>query len=68
MTCKDCIHYEACKDWDNLSADVQEVKHGKYGEDYKISERICRPCSNCTLYTPVGNFCINCGAKMDGKD
>jgi hypothetical protein len=52
------------------TADVEEVKHGKWIVDGDITE-----CSNChkeyvtargMLQLEVFDYCPNCGAKMDG--
>ena len=58
------------------TADVEEVKHGEWVEDFMIGEGVYR-CTNCddkfvTLEgTPYDNrlfYCPFCGAKMDGKE
>lgn len=49
------------------TADVQEIKHGKFVGRSEPFDYIVRKCNRCASYTPVGNFCMNCGAKMDGK-
>ena len=61
------------------SADVQEVKHGKwidlhdedvlYEQIYKCS--VCGKCFVLETGTPQENeynYCPNCGAKMDGEE
>lgn len=81
MTCKDCVHYEICEtlrpiEWcmDKTcsrykhKADFVEVKHGEWIK----KERKYYPsyvCSVCGYSTPFdnGNYCKNCGAKMDGN-
>jgi DNA-directed RNA polymerase subunit RPC12/RpoP len=56
------------------TADVEELKHGEWVEDFMIGEGVYR-CTNCddkfvTLEgTPYDNrlfYCPFCGAKMDG--
>ena len=63
----------------NATADVQEVRHGKWikdkskrREDGEIYDYCCSLCNreaekdyynNCAVFT---NFCPHCGAKMDG--
>lgn len=58
------------------SADVEEVKHGEWGEikqGYGIFD-YCFKCSNCGKTTPPNAFavapdyCPRCGAKMDKGD
>ena len=47
------------------AADVEEVRHGSYGDrDEKITFN-CRECSECHLFVPVADWCPFCGAKMD---
>lgn len=66
----DCI--EMIETGDFLTADVQEVKHGKWKQ---VDDTKCR-CSNCkkvfliAVYPNGGekNYCPNCGAKMDLKE
>ena len=55
------------------AADVQEVKHGKWEDEYydEITELYYHTCSNCNTEitaTCFDNYCPNCGAKMDGKE
>lgn len=50
------------------TADVQEIRHGKFIGRSETFDCTIRKCNRCTLYTPVGNFCVNCGAKMDGEE
>lgn len=106
-TCKDCIHYEVCKDiwadenWTETTpeeikemfspkgcenykptADVQEVKHGKWLVNEYEHEVISNPirhyyitklrpinyrCSLCGRLEAYQEPYCNCGAKMDGK-
>lgn len=46
------------------SADVAEVKHGKWIDNYNGTFI----CSVCGGKSSNMNFCGRCGAKMDGKD
>ena len=53
------------------TADVEEVKHGEWQEEYYGSDNIV--CSSCGHMwnildndTHTFNHCPNCGAKMDG--
>lgn len=57
------------------TADVQEVKHGRWirKEYYIDGERsICMVCCHCGANQVAGlglaKYCYMCGAKMDGKD
>lgn len=55
------------------TADVAEVKHGKWIEQVRwIREDrtvMHYQCSLCDVYTAKElNYCPNCGAKMDGGD
>jgi hypothetical protein len=66
------------------TADVQEVKHGRWIPCYKevkvynsggFMEKkqtgwICGKCKRKKSFTPYGteNYCSNCGVKMDRKD
>ena len=49
------------------AADVAEVRHGKW---IKLSKGdVCSSCKYTTgRYEPSGNYCPNCGAKMDVED
>ena len=79
MICDKCIHKEVCKLYDPKSKLVgciffQPVhKKGKWVND-KNDMAIC---SECGYYTPFdhaiddyeyGNFCPNCGARMEDTD
>lgn len=51
------------------AADVVEVRHSSWGESsYNVDEDdLTRPCLACGYDSKVyGNYCPNCGAKMDG--
>ena len=54
------------------AADVQPVKRGKWSKQMLFDDgfgggRVGYICSACGKYVPVkGNFCSECGAKMDG--
>ena len=79
-TKKDCEHYadKVCCDFAikmiNLVpfADVQEIRHGKWQGRYNINN-IYNDwyCSECGYYSDIrnknnlGNYCPNCGVKMD---
>lgn len=49
------------------TADVLEVKHGKWMKVQELSPRyVCTCCRH--LFNNMGyKYCPNCGAKMDGK-
>lgn len=58
-------------DW-LATADVQEVKHGRWIEQVKIRKNgeprlVYWQCSLCGVFlgTNTANFCPHCGAKMD---
>lgn len=71
-SCKDCIHYSVCGyvEFQDLeckqfkpTADVVEVKHGKW--DY-IATHDCFSCNICKFDSDVAmKYCGGCGAKMD---
>lgn len=46
------------------TADVVEVKHGRWIKHELYDE--CELCHVKTIYG--GNYCPNCGARMDGKE
>lgn len=53
--------------------EAEPVKHGRWHDCYQIDEfhyiRICSECANRNVfhkYDSVGDYCPNCGAKMDG--
>ena len=51
--------------------DVQPVVHGEWINTRPIVEYkgFCQvKCSICESIEPYGNYCRNCGAKMDGED
>lgn len=47
------------------TADVQEVKHGKWVYHYRLKKFVCLECGYETKHKPDFNYCPNCGAKMD---
>ena len=55
------------------TADVQEVRHGKWGKQVLITDEygdkhIGYICPVCKKFVPNrGNYCLECGAKMDGN-
>ena len=55
-----------------LTADVQEIKHGKWMGASDGDGIVCSVCGSdfCTLVLNVYNYnyCPNCGAKMDGEE
>lgn len=56
------------QDFDNqITEDVQEVKHGKWVSTVNALGEIEYHCSKCDNYLIflLYNFCPNCGAKMD---
>ena len=52
------------------AADVQEVIHATYDESSvsRIGTYFIRKCMNCSKETPRANYCMWCGAKMDGEE
>ena len=53
-------------DIDNIpTADVQEVKHGKWVYHYRLKKFVCLECGYETKHKPDFNYCGKCGAKMD---
>lgn len=56
-----------------LRMDAQEVKHGRWVDDYNAEEnpffRKGWKCTACGFRTSYGKpkFCMNCGARMDGE-
>ena len=56
------------------TADVQEVRHGKWIRQDGRPEAICSECGRNVVYQVINyrwqfeNYCPHCGAKMDGKD
>ena len=64
---------EYCRDAliDIPTADVVEVRHGRWIEDGYYNEPcVCsfcgEPCKDTVMGRPMCNYCSNCGAKMDG--
>ena len=58
---------------DAPTIEAEPVKHGRWHDCYQIDEfhyiRICSECANRNVfhkYDSVGNYCPNCGARMDG--
>ena len=50
------------------TADVQEIRHGKWKEVYRNDIAIVYECTNCKHLTfGISDYCI-CGTKMDGKE
>ena len=47
------------------AADVQPVKHGWWGGKFPVSR--CSICDATMILGDYGNYCPNCGAKMDGE-
>ena len=54
--------------------EAEPVKHGRWHDCYQIDEfhyiRICSECANRNVfhkYDSVGDYCPNCGARMDGE-
>ena len=57
-----------CEDFIN-AVDVMKIKHSSWGESsYNVDEDdLTIPCLACGYDSKErGNFCPNCGAKMDG--
>lgn len=50
------------------TADVQEVKHGKYIGEQQYGDCVMQHCSQCGYLVYVDDYCGHCGAKMDRKD
>lgn len=50
------------------TADVVEVKHGEWLHKKvdKSNWYVYGQCSKCLERNRIGNYCRNCGAKMDG--
>lgn len=60
---------------DAPTIEAEPVKHGKWMLDSDPGEPWRYQCSECGQKTkdtcmgePIGNYCPNCGARMDGKD
>lgn len=54
-----------------LTADVEEVRHGKWERCGRLEGKTVLKCSVCgqgitSMFAPEYHFCPNCGAKMDG--
>ena len=66
----DAITFTGMKILDNFPvADVVPVKHGRWINTMPIVEykSCCQvKCSICESIEAYGNFCRNCGARMDG--
>ena len=61
----DCIRYMD-------AADVAPVRHGRWVPAFHVGD-CCYRCSECQFLRDaylldIGNYCPNCGAKMDGGD
>ncbi len=61
--------------YDQPTADVQEVKHGKwiFTDHYGYYHTPIYECSNCKKmvednYIHIHKYCLHCGAKMDEKE
>lgn len=55
------------------TADLQEVKHGKWGKEkwHKTNQHICSLCHKTSRVHPESveyKYCPYCGAKMDGDN
>lgn len=56
------------------TADVQEIKHGKWeydGGDVGYANYLCSECGNCVTFDETSDlypYCSNCGAKMDTEE
>lgn len=80
-TCKDCINYEACIERGDVAtkelcegaekdcklfknkADFEKVKHGEWQRQKNGFYFLCSICRKASA--TKGNYCHNCGAKMD---
>ena len=56
----------------NTSADVEPVRHGRWIPAVHAGD-CCYRCSECQFLRDaylidIGNYCPNCGAKMDKRD
>ena len=51
------------------SADVAEVRHGKWIRPTRVPDSMLDECSICGFDTGAFtfNYCPNCGARMDGE-
>lgn len=71
LLCNSCEDYIAERyQIDEIStADVQEVKHGKWNW-LTIDFKKCSICgTECfTIYADCFNYCPHCGARMDGDE
>lgn len=73
----DCTPFDKQEALDNLysipTVDVQEIKHGKWSKQGLVvdeygDKHIGYICSVCKNFVPnKGNYCLECGAKMDGE-
>lgn len=56
--------------WNAPTADVQEVKHGAWINEYNYGDDFYHTCDQChteQLVNYYDEYCAKCGAKMDGK-
>ena len=58
---------------DMPTVDVEKVRHGKWGKQVLVEDEfgdrhIGYICPVCKTFVPNrGNYCLECGAKMDGE-
>ena len=52
------------------TADVQEVRYGKWVKPSPCSQRICSCCERTpkTIFEWLPPYCPHCGARMDGDE
>lgn len=71
VPCKSCELMDMFDELDDFpAADVQKVKHGKWGKQRLVEDGfggllIEYICPLCKKYVPKGKYCLECGAKMD---